>query len=62
MTPAIYLIDTSGLFRILQAELRKVWSDHLAAGVIAVCPIVELEFLYSGAISSRSPGKAAANE
>ena len=47
MTPAIYLIDTSGLFRILQAELRKVWSDHLAAGVIAICPIVELEFLYS---------------
>jgi predicted nucleic acid-binding protein len=23
------------------------WSDQLAAGVIAVCPIVELEFLYS---------------
>jgi predicted nucleic acid-binding protein len=47
VTPAIYLIDTSGLFRILQAELRKAWSDQLAAGVIAVCPIVELEFLYS---------------
>ena len=47
MTPAIYLIDTSGLFRILQSELRKAWSDQLAAGVIAVCPIVELEFLYS---------------
>lgn len=28
-------------------ELRKAWSDQLAAGVIAVCPIVELEFLYS---------------
>ncbi|MGH3300345.1 MAG: PIN domain nuclease [Streptosporangiaceae bacterium] len=47
MTPAIYLIDTSGLFRILQAQLRKAWSDHLAAGVIAVCPVVELEFLFS---------------
>ena len=47
MTPAIYLIDTSGLFRILQGTLRKAWSDQLAAGVIAVCPIVELEFLYS---------------
>lgn len=47
MTPAIYLIDTSALFRILQAELRGAWSDQLAAGVIAVCPIVELEFLYS---------------
>lgn len=47
MTPALYLIDTSGLFRILQSELRKAWADELAAGVIAVCPIVELEFLYS---------------
>jgi predicted nucleic acid-binding protein len=47
MSPALYLIDTSGLFRILQAELRKAWSDQLAAGVIAICPIVELEFLYS---------------
>jgi hypothetical protein len=44
---ALYLIDTSGLLRILQAELREVWSDQLAAGVIAICPIVELEFLYS---------------
>ena len=47
MTPAIYLIDTSGLFRILRSDLRKAWSDQLASGVIAVCPIVELEFLYS---------------
>ena len=47
MSPALYLIDTSGLFRILQGELRKAWSDQLASGVIATCPIVELEFLYS---------------
>lgn len=47
MNPALYLIDTSGLFRILQSELRKAWADELAAGVIATCPIVELEFLYS---------------
>jgi predicted nucleic acid-binding protein len=47
MSPALYLIDTSGLFRILQSELRKAWSDHLAAGVIATCPIVELEFLFA---------------
>ncbi len=47
MSHALYLIDTSGLFRILQGELRKAWSDQLAAGVIATCPIVELEFLYS---------------
>jgi predicted nucleic acid-binding protein len=47
VSPALYLIDTSGLFRILQGELRQAWSDQLAAGVIAICPIVELEFLYS---------------
>jgi predicted nucleic acid-binding protein len=47
VSPALYLIDTSGLFRILQGELRKAWSDHLAAGVIAICPVVELEFMYS---------------
>jgi predicted nucleic acid-binding protein len=47
VSPALYLIDTSGLFRILQGKLRQVWSDELAAGVIAVCPAVELEFLYS---------------
>ena len=47
MSPALYLIDTSGLFRILQDKLRQAWSDQLTAGVIAVCPIVELEFLHS---------------
>ena len=47
MSPAFYLIDTSGLFRIFQEQHRQVWSDQLASGVIATCPIVELEFLYS---------------
>jgi predicted nucleic acid-binding protein len=42
-----FLIDTSGLFRIMQKEHLAVWSDFLAAGVVAVCPIVELEFLFS---------------
>jgi len=47
VTRALYLIDTSGLFRILQDKLRQAWSDQLAAGVIATCPVVELEFLCS---------------
>lgn len=47
MTPALYLIDTSGLFRILQDKFRQAWMDQLTAGVIATCPVVELEFLYS---------------
>lgn len=47
MSAALYLIDTSALFRIFAADIRDKWSDAVAAGVIAVCPIVELEFLYS---------------
>jgi predicted nucleic acid-binding protein len=47
MSPALYLVDTSALFRILQDKLRQAWSEDLAAGVIATCPVVELEFLYS---------------
>ena len=43
MTHALYLIDTSGLFRILQDKLRQAWSDQLAAGMVATCPVVELE-------------------
>jgi predicted nucleic acid-binding protein len=47
VSPALYLIDTSGLFRILQAQHRQAWADQLTSGVIAICPVVELEFLYS---------------
>ena len=46
MSPALYLIDTSGLFRILQGQHREVWMDQMTAGVIATCPLVEFEFLY----------------
>ncbi|MEU4231043.1 PIN domain nuclease [Nonomuraea sp. NPDC026600] len=36
------------MFRILQEpKLRQAWSDQLAAGVIATCPIDELESLFS---------------
>ncbi len=31
----------------MQDKLRQAWSDQLTAGVIAICPVVELEFLYS---------------
>jgi predicted nucleic acid-binding protein len=47
MSPALYLADTSGLFRLLQAKTGEAWDEQLAAGVIATCPVVELEFLYS---------------
>jgi hypothetical protein len=45
MSPALYLIDTSGLFRILQDKIRQAWSEQLAAGVIATCPLVERRLL-----------------
>jgi hypothetical protein len=47
VSAARFLIDTSGLFRILRKEHRAAWADFMAAGVIAVCPVVELEFLSS---------------
>lgn len=47
MSRVRYLIDTSGLWRILQTDMRPAWEEHLVSGVIAVCPVVELEFLYS---------------
>lgn len=43
---AHYLIDTSAVFRLLQ-DGKVGWEAEIRAGVIAVCPAVELEFLYS---------------
>ena len=31
----------------LATDHREPWSDFLAAGLIAVCPVVELEFQFS---------------
>jgi predicted nucleic acid-binding protein len=28
-------------------EVREAWRDHLGAGVVAICDLVELELLYS---------------
>lgn len=47
MSHALYLIDTSALFRIFRKPVREDWAEQLTAGVIAVCPVVEIEFLYS---------------
>jgi hypothetical protein len=32
MSPALYLADTSGLFRLLQAKTEEAWDEQLAAG------------------------------
>ncbi len=48
MSVAQYLVDTSALVRVLRDRtIRTRWEQQITAGLLAVCPIVELEFLYS---------------
>lgn len=48
MTPAQFLIDTSALARMMLPGSESLgWDQAVAAGLVAVCPITELEFLYS---------------
>ncbi|MEU9100346.1 PIN domain nuclease [Streptomyces sp. NPDC048361] len=48
MNGAQFLIDTSALARFLHGEAEQYgWDQAAAAGLIATCPITELEFFYS---------------
>jgi predicted nucleic acid-binding protein len=48
LTSAQFLIDTSALARLMRpAGETYGWDQAIAAGLIAVCPITELEFFYS---------------
>ena len=48
MSAAQFLIDTSALARFLRGDAeRHGWDEAAAAGLIATCPITELEFFYS---------------
>ncbi|XUL94159.1 PIN domain nuclease [Streptomyces galilaeus] len=47
MSAAAYLIDTSALVRILKRPARALWEKPLEEGLIARCPLTEVEFLYS---------------
>jgi predicted nucleic acid-binding protein len=48
MMPAEFLIDTSALTRLMRPGAESYgWDQAVAAGLIAVCPIIELEFFYS---------------
>ena len=52
MKPAQFLIDTSALARLMRPGAEAFgWDQAAAAGLIAICPITELEFFYS----ARSP-------
>lgn len=48
MTAAQFLIDTSALARFMRTDAEQFgWDQAAAAGLIATCPITELEFFYS---------------
>ncbi|AZK95067.1 MULTISPECIES: PIN domain nuclease [Streptomyces] len=48
MSAAQFLIDTSALARFLRGDAEQYgWDQAAAAGLIATCPITELEFFYS---------------
>jgi predicted nucleic acid-binding protein len=48
MMSAQFLIDTSALARLMRSGAESFgWDQAVAAGLVAVCPITELEFRYS---------------
>jgi predicted nucleic acid-binding protein len=48
VTPVRFLLDTSALVRLLRdPKIRAGWEQQITAGLVAVCPIVELELLYT---------------
>ena len=48
MNAAQFLIDTSALARLLHDDAEQYgWDQAAAAGLIATCPVTELEFFYS---------------
>ncbi|MGH3738268.1 MAG: PIN domain nuclease [Micromonosporaceae bacterium] len=48
MSVARYLVDTSALIRLLRdPTAEQLWDEPRMAGLLAVCPIVELELLYT---------------
>jgi predicted nucleic acid-binding protein len=48
MTLIRFLLDTSALVRIVRDRtVRARWQPEITTGVIGVCPITELEMLYS---------------
>lgn len=48
MIPVRYLLDTSALVRLLRDPgIRDRWEQQVTAGLVAVCPVVELELLYT---------------
>lgn len=48
-----FLVDTSAFVRLTEGgSAAELWSEHLAAGRLAICPVTELEILYSARSSA----------
>lgn len=48
MMAAQFLIDASALARLMRPGAESFgWDQAVAAGLVAVCPITELEFIYN---------------
>ncbi|MFF8649774.1 PIN domain nuclease [Streptomyces griseoluteus] len=58
MNAAQFLIDTSALARFMRGDAEQYgWDQAAAAGLIATCPVTELEFFYSArSIEDRARG------
>ncbi|MFD9865582.1 PIN domain nuclease [Streptomyces alboflavus] len=58
MNSAQFLIDTSALARFMHSEAEQYgWDQAAAAGLIATCPITELEFFFSArSVEDRARG------
>lgn len=54
MSAGHFLVDTSALIRLLRNEdVQARWRGQLAAGVVHICPVTELEFLYTAQSAAR---------
>ena len=43
-----YLVDTSAFVRLMRdPDLRDQWREQFGAGLLAICPVTELEIFYS---------------
>lgn len=55
MNAAQFLIDTSALARFMREDAEQYgWDQAAAAGLIATCPVTELEFFNTGRVALRT--------
>ena len=48
MSATGYLVDTSAFVRLArEPTVRDGWREQIGAGVLAICPVTELEILFS---------------